>query len=172
MDIRSQLVLGIQRVEQAFLLMGLKECNGMEKAGEMGSGASNLRATQSMGREAVGWSKPKKKNFKGIIKSQQGLLGPKPNMTLIQASKGPGDKNGKKPSKAGSKASLKPVQGQVLESTKHRQDPKPRITLAQAQHVSDSTKLEQHRSSLATAGAAVEAGGGIIGDGGRTCTWS
>jgi hypothetical protein len=54
MDIRSQLELGIQRVEQAFHLMDLKERM---------DGASKLRATQSMGREVVGWSKPKKKEF-------------------------------------------------------------------------------------------------------------
>jgi hypothetical protein len=138
-DIRSQLVLGMQRVERAFLLLDMKErVDGMGKAGDMGCGASKLRASQSLGREGTGWAKPKNKNFKGI-KNQLGLLGPKPT---IQTAKGPGDKN---VNPAGSKSCKNPAQEQASGPMKTRHVPKPGITPAQPQQVPDSTKLDQYR---------------------------
>jgi hypothetical protein len=146
MDIKRQLELGLLRVEQAFQLVGLKEQAQHEDGpGEMGCGASKPRATQSMGREVVGWSKPKKKNFKGNFKSQHGLLGPKPIPISIQAPQGPRDKKLKLPSNAGSKPSMKKVQGQGPGPTKTGQVSETSITPAQFQQVPEPTKLEQVR---------------------------
>jgi hypothetical protein len=139
MDIKRQLELGLVRVEQAFQLVGLKEQAQHEAGpGERGCGASKPRATQSMGREVVGWSKPKKKNFKG-------LLGPKPITNSIQAPQGPRDKKQKSPSNAGSKPSKKKVQGQGPGPTKTRQVSESSITPAQFQRMPEPTKLEQFR---------------------------
>jgi hypothetical protein len=87
MDIRGQLDLGLKRVDMAFDLLEQKECWGcVEKAGEIGLGERSSRAMQNMDCEVVGWSKPKKKNFKRKNKVQLGLFGPKPNKMLVQVS--------------------------------------------------------------------------------------
>jgi hypothetical protein len=79
-DIRGQLELGLKRVEVAFHMLELKESMGCEgKEGELGLGERGLRVTQAMGRAEAGWSKPKRKRFRRINKSQPGLLGPKPS---------------------------------------------------------------------------------------------
>jgi hypothetical protein len=91
-DIRGQLELGLKRVEAAFRMLEIKELRGGEaKDVEMGSGKINSRATQSMGREEAGWSKPKRKKFRRRnFKSQPGLLGTKPSKAPIQTTQGPG----------------------------------------------------------------------------------
>jgi hypothetical protein len=91
-DIRGQLELGLKRVEAAFRMLEQKELRGGEaKDVELGSGERNKRATQSMGREEAGWSKPKRKKFRRRNnKPQPGLLGPKPSKAPIQTSQGPG----------------------------------------------------------------------------------
>jgi hypothetical protein len=91
MDIKGQLELGIKRVEMVFQLMEQRKCRGcVEKASEMGLGLGSPRVFEKRGIEAVGWAKPKKKNFKWKNKTQQGVLGPKPEDSL-------GLKSNKKP---------------------------------------------------------------------------
>jgi hypothetical protein len=94
-DIRGQLDLGLKRVEVAFQMLEQKERMGREeKAGELGFGERSLGVKQKMGRksnnEVVGWSKPKKKNFRRDNKTQPGVLEPKPSKAPVQVSQGPG----------------------------------------------------------------------------------
>jgi hypothetical protein len=91
------LVVGLKRVEEAFQLLGQRGSMGCErKARVLGFGDSNPRTKQQMGNkrnnEGVGWSKPKKKIFRSI-KTQPGLLGPKPSKESGQLSQGPGPKS-------------------------------------------------------------------------------
>jgi hypothetical protein len=80
MDIRGQLELGLKTVEVAFHMLESKESMGCEgKEGVLGLGERGLRVTQAMGCVEAGWSKPKRKRFRRINKSQSGLLGPKPS---------------------------------------------------------------------------------------------
>jgi hypothetical protein len=93
-DIRGQLELGLKRVEVAFQMLEQKERMGREeKAGELGFGERSSRVKQKMGcesnNEVVGWSKPKKKNFRRYNKTQPGVLGPKPSKAPVQVSQGP-----------------------------------------------------------------------------------
>jgi hypothetical protein len=95
MDIRGQLVLGLRRVEKAFHM--LEMCMGrVGNAGVMGFGGNNTRNKEKMGNkrrnEGVGWSKPKKKIFRGKL-TQPGLLGPKPNKESSHTFQGPGPMN-------------------------------------------------------------------------------
>jgi hypothetical protein len=83
LDIRDELTLGLKRVETAFQMLDLKECVGCEgKVGVMGFEDNILPNKQHMGsirsNVGMGWSKPKKKSFRGK-KTQPGLLGPKPS---------------------------------------------------------------------------------------------
>jgi hypothetical protein len=116
LDIKSQLELGLKRVDMVFQLMEQMKCRGcVEKASEMGLGLGSPRVSQKMGSVEVGWSKPKKKNFKRKNKIQQGLLGPKPVGLL-----------GLKPDK-------KPVRVfQRPGSLNNNLDPKPRCAPAQS----------------------------------------
>jgi hypothetical protein len=116
LDIKSRLELGLKRVDMVFQLMEQMKCRGcMEKASEMGLRLGSPRASQKMGSVEVGWSKPKKKNFKRKNKIQQGLLGPKPVGLL-------GLKPDKKPDRV----------FQIPGSLYNNLDPKPRCAPAQS----------------------------------------
>jgi hypothetical protein len=96
-DIKGQLVAGLKRMEDALLLLGQRERLGcVRKTGVLGPGISNSRTKQQMGikryNEGMGWSKPKKKTFRSI-KSNPGLLGPKPSMDSGNLPQGPGPKS-------------------------------------------------------------------------------
>jgi hypothetical protein len=95
MDIRGQLVLGLRRVEEAFHMLEMR-MGRVGNAGEMGFGGNNTRNKEKMGNkrrnEGVGWSKPKKKNFRGKL-TQPGLLGPKPSKESSHTFQGPGPMN-------------------------------------------------------------------------------
>jgi hypothetical protein len=125
-DIRSQLELGLKRVDWAFQVLEQKECRGsVVMEGKMGLGEKSSRATQNMGREEVGWSKPNKKNFKRKTKlrstpNQPGLLGPKPDKMPAQVD-------------------------QCSGSTKLISVPHPSIVPAQGPQCSGSTKLAKIR---------------------------
>jgi hypothetical protein len=96
-DIKGQLVAGLKRVEEALLLLGQRERLGcVRKTGVLGPGISNSRTKQQLGikryNEGMGWSKPKKKTFRSI-KSNPGLLGPKPSMDSGKLPQGPRPKS-------------------------------------------------------------------------------
>jgi hypothetical protein len=83
LDIRGQLDLGMKRVDWAFHVLEKMQCRGCgESAGDMGLGVGSHRAKQQMDREVVGWSKPKRRHFKKINKSQPGSVGSKPEGLL------------------------------------------------------------------------------------------
>jgi hypothetical protein len=92
LDIRGQLDLGMKRVDWAFHLLEKMQRGCGESPGEMGLGTESQWAEQHMDREVVGWSKPKRRNFKRFNKPQpglvgskpEGLLGPKPDKMPIQ----------------------------------------------------------------------------------------
>jgi hypothetical protein len=83
MDIRGQLVLGLKRVEEVFQLLERRKGQA-GYSGVLGSaGINNKRRNEEMG-----WTKPKKKNFRRVS-AQPGVLGPKPSKVLSQLSQGP-----------------------------------------------------------------------------------
>jgi hypothetical protein len=97
LDIKGQLDAGLKRVEEAFFLLGQWQRMGcVRKAGDLGPGVSHSRSKQQTGfkrcNEGMGWSKPKKKTFRSL-KSQPGLLGPKPSKASSILSQGPGPKS-------------------------------------------------------------------------------
>jgi hypothetical protein len=77
LDIRDELAMGLKRVETTFQMLELKE-----RVGLMGSGEDFFLDKKSMDsvrrNEGVGWTKPKKKEFRRR-NTQPGLLGPKPS---------------------------------------------------------------------------------------------
>jgi hypothetical protein len=82
LDIRDELTMGLKRVETAFQMLELKE-----RVGLMGSGEDSLPDKKR--NEGVGWSKPKKKEFRRK-KTQPGLLGPKPSKVPGKYAQNPG----------------------------------------------------------------------------------
>jgi hypothetical protein len=88
LDIRDELTMGLKRVETAFQMLELKE-----RVDLMGSGEDFLPDKKSMDtvrrNEGVGWSKPKKKEFRRK-KTQPGLLGPKPSKVPGKYAQNPG----------------------------------------------------------------------------------
>jgi hypothetical protein len=136
MDIRGQLDLGMKRVDWAFHLLEKMQCGGCgESVGEMGLGVGSQRAEQHMDWEVVGWSKPKRRNFKRINKPQpglvgskpEGLLGPKPDKMPIQLTQRPGSE----------KSNLTPKRIDPV--------PKPSFEKAQAPQFHGNTKKAQYR---------------------------
>jgi hypothetical protein len=77
MDIRGQLVLGLKRVEEVFQLLERRK-------GQVGSAGNNNKRRN----EEMGWTKPKKKNFRRVS-AQPGVLRPKPSKILSQVPQGP-----------------------------------------------------------------------------------
>jgi hypothetical protein len=80
MDIRGQLVLGLKRVEEVFQLLERRK----GQVGQVGSAGNNNKRRN----EEMGWTKPKKKNFRRVS-AQPGVLGPKPSKVFSQLSQGP-----------------------------------------------------------------------------------
>jgi hypothetical protein len=94
-DIRGQLVLGLRRVEESLHMLEMR-MGRVGNAGELGFGGNTTRNKEKMGFKrrnvGVGWSKPKKKNFRGKL-TQPGLLGPKPSKESSLTFQGPSPMN-------------------------------------------------------------------------------
>jgi hypothetical protein len=132
MDIKGQLELGIKRVEMVFQLMEQRKCRGcVEKASEMGLGLGSPRVLQKRGIEEVDWVKPKKKNFKWKNKTQQGVLGPKPEGSF-------GLKSNKKPAQVCHKP------GSFINNL----DPKPSCKTAQKPQSTGSIQIRNQWSGF------------------------
>jgi hypothetical protein len=89
--IRGQLFLGLKRVEEVFRLLE-RSMGQVGNTGVLGSDGNNIGHKEYMGNkrsnEEMGWTKPKKKNFRRIS-TQPGVLGPKPSKELSLISQGP-----------------------------------------------------------------------------------
>jgi hypothetical protein len=89
--IRGQLMLGLKRVDEVFQMLE-RHMGQVGNTWLMGPGGNNNRHKEKMGNkrrnEEMGWTKPKKKNFRRVS-AQPGILGPKPSKKLSQLSNGP-----------------------------------------------------------------------------------
>jgi hypothetical protein len=83
MDIRGQLILGLKRVEEVFQLLERRK-GQVGYTGVLGSAGNNNKRRN----EEMGWTKPKKKNFRRVS-AQPGVLGPKPSKVSSQLPQGP-----------------------------------------------------------------------------------